>query len=150
MNAVQKQRFYFIVWLVIIMTAVVALTLYALKQNINLFYTPTQIATGTVTSEQSFRLGGQVKKGTLQRSVNSLQISFVVSDALHSVQVEYAGVLPDLFREGQSVVIEGSFDQRRIMHATRVLAKHDERYKPLSTAKQINLYKDDKDAAIKK
>ena len=130
MNAVQKQRLYFILLLLVILTAVLALTLYALKQNINLFYTPTQIANGKVVSGQFFRLGGQVTKGSMKHSTSSLQISFVVSDPLHNVLVEYEGVLPDLFREGQSVVIEGSLDQAGIMQAKRVLAKHDERYIP--------------------
>lgn len=130
MNAVQKQRLYFIVFLLAVMTAVVALSLYALKQNINLFYTPTQIAKGEVTSRQLFRLGGQVKKGTIKQGTNNLQIAFVVSDSLHNVLVEYEGVLPDLFREGQSVVIEGYLDSTGVMRAKRVFAKHDERYQP--------------------
>jgi cytochrome c-type biogenesis protein CcmE len=130
MNAVQKKRLYFIVFTLVVIAVVVALVLYALKQNINLFYTPTQIAKGEVTSDQLFRLGGVVKKGTIKQDPNKLQISFVISDRLHNVLVEYEGVLPDLFREGQSVVIEGRLDQTGIMQANRVLAKHDERYQP--------------------
>ncbi len=134
MNAVQKRRLYFIVFLLVMMIAVVSLALYALKQNINLFYTPTQVANGVVAAGRSFHLGGQVKNGTMRWSPNNLQVSFVVSDTLHDVFVEYTGVLPDLFREGQYVVVEGSVDQGgRIMQATRVLAKHDERYKPLAS-----------------
>lgn len=130
MNAVQKKRLYFIVFTLVVITIVVALALYALKQNINLFYTPTQIAKGEVTSDQLFRLGGVVKKGTIKQDPNKLQISFVISDNLHNVLVEYEGVLPDLFREGQSVVIEGHLDPSGVMQASRVLAKHDERYQP--------------------
>lgn len=130
MNAVQKKRLYFILLVLVVMAAIVGLSLYALNQNINLFYTPTQIAKGGVKPGQLFRLGGQVKKGTIKQDAGNLQISFVVSDPFHNVLVEYAGILPDLFREGQSVVIEGSLDQAGIMQATRVLAKHDERYRP--------------------
>ncbi|MDQ8039162.1 MAG: cytochrome c maturation protein CcmE [Rickettsiella sp.] len=132
MNAVQKKRLYFIVLALVVMTLVVALSLYALKQNINLFYTPTQVAKGKIPSGQIFRLGGEVKRGTIKQDGNSLQISFVVSDPRHNVLVEYEGVLPDLFREGQSVVVEGSLDHVGIMQAKRVLAKHDERYKPIA------------------
>lgn len=130
MNAVQKKRLYFIILVIIVMAAVVALSLYALNQNINLFYTPTQIAKKVIKPDQLFRLGGQVKRGTIKQDANSLRVSFVVSDTHHNVLIEYKGVLPDLFREGQSVVIEGSLDQAGIMQARRVLAKHDERYKP--------------------
>lgn len=130
MNTVQKQRLYFILLVLAVMAVVVALSLYALKQNINLFYTPTQIAKGKATSSGLFRLGGQVKKGTIKQDTNNLQISFVVSDSLHNVLVEYEGVLPDLFREGQTVVIEGHLDSAGIMQAKKVLAKHDEWYKP--------------------
>jgi cytochrome c-type biogenesis protein CcmE len=130
MNAVQKQRLYFIALALGVMAVVVALSLYALKQNINLFYTPTQIAQGEVHSERLFRLGGQVRKGSIKQETDNLRISFVVSDSLHNVLVEYEGVLPDLFREGQAVVIEGHLDPTGIMQAKRVLAKHDERYQP--------------------
>lgn len=131
MNGIQKRRFYFIIFVLSVVTAAVSLALYALKQNINLFYTPTQIVQGAVTPGQLFRLGGQVKKMSIQHNVSNLQVSFVVSDALHhDIVVHYEGVLPDLFREGQTVVVEGSLNQSGIMQASRVLAKHDERYKP--------------------
>ena len=135
MNAVQKKRLYFIILALVVMVAVVTLSLYALNQNINLFYTPNQIAKGGIKIGQLFRLGGQVKKGTVKQDASNLQVSFVVSDPFHNVLVEYEGVLPDLFREGQSVVIEGTLDQAGIMQARRVLAKHDERYKPVSLKK---------------
>ena len=77
-----------------------------------------------------FRLGGQVKQGSVKQNKQHLLASFVVSDKVNDVRVEYRGVLPDLFREGQAVVIEGSLDQAGIMQATQVLAKHDERYRP--------------------
>ena len=129
MNALQKKRLYFVLLMLFVAALVIGLSLYALKQNINLFYTPTQLAEQHLTPGQSFRLGGQVKKGTVKQNEHQLLVSFVVSDASHQVIVEYQGVLPDLFREGQSVVIEGSLDQAGTMQAKRVLAKHDERYR---------------------
>ena len=94
-----------------------------------MFYTPTQLAERHLTPGRLFRLGGQVKKGSVKQNERHLLVSFVVSDATHNVLVEYQGILPDLFREGQSVVIEGSLDQAGIMQAKQVLAKHDERYR---------------------
>jgi cytochrome c-type biogenesis protein CcmE len=131
MNAIHKRRLYFIVFILVVVSIVVALTLYALKQNINLFYTPTQIGRGEIVGDRLFRLGGQVKLGTIKQGKNPLQVSFVVSDSVYEVPVEYQGVLPDLFREGQSVVVEGRLNSAGIIQAIRVLAKHDERYKPV-------------------
>jgi cytochrome c-type biogenesis protein CcmE len=129
MNALQKKRLNFVLLILLVAGFVIGLSLYALKQNINLFYTPTQLAERHLTPGRQFRLGGQVKKGTVKQNEQHLLVSFVVSDASHNVLVEYQGVLPDLFREGQSVVIEGSLDQAGIMQAKQVLAKHDERYR---------------------
>ncbi|WP_339051250.1 cytochrome c maturation protein CcmE [Rickettsiella endosymbiont of Xylota segnis] len=129
MNALQKKRLNFVLLMLLVAGFVIGLSLYALKQNINLFYTPTQLAEQHLTPGRPFRLGGQVKKGTVKQNEQHLLVSFVVSDASHNILVEYQGVLPDLFREGQSVVIEGSLDQAGIMQAKQVLAKHDERYR---------------------
>lgn len=131
MNVIQKKRLNFVVFLVIISVVVIGLSLYALKQNINLFYTPTQLAEQPLKRGQLFHLGGKVKKGSLKQEADSGLISFVVNDTSHQVLVEYQGVLPDLFREGQSVVIEGSLDKNGILQAKQVLAKHDERYRPV-------------------
>lgn len=133
MNALQKKRLNFVLLMLFLAAVLVGLSLYALKQNINLFYTPTQLAERHLTPGQLFRLGGQVEKGTVKQSEQQLLVSFVVSDDSHAVLVEYQGVLPDLFREGQSVVIEGSLDSAGVMQAKQVLAKHDERYKPANT-----------------
>lgn len=130
MNALQKKRLNFVLLMLLVAALVIGLSVYALKQNINLFYTPTQLAEVHLIPGQLFRLGGEVKKGTVKKNEQQWLVSFVVSDTKHQVLVEYRGVLPDLFREGQSVVIEGSLDQAGIMQASQVLAKHDERYRP--------------------
>lgn len=124
MDAVQRQRLYFIALALTVLAVIAALSLYPPKQNFNLFYTPSQIAQGLVVPGRLFRLGGQIKKGTIKKNTNNLPVSFVVSDPQHNVLVEYEGVLPDLCAEGQSVVIEGRLDQAGIMQAKRVLAKH--------------------------
>ena len=130
MNALQKKRLNWLIRLLVLAVLVIGLSLYALKQNINLFYTPGQLATEKITAGRLFRLRGQVKQGSVKQNKQHLLASFVVSDKVNDVRVEYRGVLPDLFREGQAVVIEGSLDQAGIMQATQVLAKHDERYRP--------------------
>ena len=130
MNVLQRKRLNFVLFMIMVAAFVIGLSLYALKQNINLFYTPTQLYERHVTPGRLFRLCGQVKNGTVKQNEQQLLVSFVVSDASHNVLVEYQGVLPDLFREGQSVVVEGSLDPGGIMQAKQVLAKHDERYRP--------------------
>ncbi|MFL2855145.1 MAG: cytochrome c maturation protein CcmE [Pseudohongiellaceae bacterium] len=106
----------------------VGLILYAMSQNINLFYTPTQVAQGEVRAGQRIRIGGMVKEGSLVSANDSLQVRFETTDYVHAVPIEYEGILPDLFREGQGIVAEGSVDASGVFHASRVLAKHDENY----------------------
>ena len=106
----------------------VGLILYAMSQNINLFYTPTQVAQGEVRAGQRIRIGGMVKEGSVVSANDSLQVRFETTDYVHAVPIEYEGILPDLFREGQGIVAEGSVDASGVFHASRVLAKHDENY----------------------
>ena len=106
----------------------VGLILYAMSQNINLFYTPTQVAQGEVRAGQRIRIGGMVKEGSLVSANDSLQVRFETTDYVHAVPIEYEGILPDLFREGEGIVAEGSVDASGVFHASRVLAKHDENY----------------------
>jgi cytochrome c-type biogenesis protein CcmE len=94
----------------------------------NMFYTPSQVALGEVEAGRNFRIGGMVKEGTFISAMDSLQVRFETTDFIHSVPIEYEGILPDLFREGQGIVAEGSVDARGVFSASRVLAKHDENY----------------------
>lgn len=103
-------------------------TAFALKQNINMFYTPTQVADGEVSSGQHFRIGGMVKTGTVVGAQDSLRVKFVTTDFVSDVAIEYEGILPDLFREGQGIVAEGEIDAAGVFQASRVLAKHDENF----------------------
>ncbi|MDO7672074.1 MAG: cytochrome c maturation protein CcmE, partial [OM182 bacterium] len=82
------------------------LTLYALKQNINMFFTPSQVAGGEVPKGQHFRIGGMVKDGSIAREDDSLSVNFVTTDFVSEVPIHYVGILPDLFREGQGIVAE--------------------------------------------
>ena len=110
------------------LASAIGLSLYALSNNIDLFFTPTQIAAGEVTPGQRIRVGGMVKEGSVTHSQQALEVSFVATDYAHDVTVQYAGILPDLFREGQGIVAEGSIRPDGTFLASRVLAKHDENY----------------------
>ncbi|RMU11698.1 Cytochrome c-type bioproteinsis protein CcmE, heme chaperone [Pseudomonas syringae pv. coriandricola] len=113
------------------------LALSALKENINLFYTPSQIANGQAPLGTRIRAGGMVEKGSLQRSKDSLDVRFVVTDFNKSVTIAYRGILPDLFREGQGIVALGKLDAQGVVVADEVLAKHDEKYMPPEVSKAL-------------
>jgi cytochrome c-type biogenesis protein CcmE len=104
--------------------------MYSLSQNIDLFMTPSQIANGEVREGQTIRAGGLVVAGSVIRSDDGLNVSFAITDGAVNVTVEYEGILPDLFREGQGIVAMGKVDSRKVMIASEVLAKHDEEYMP--------------------
>src|ERR1700743_2011289 len=110
-----------------------ALVLNALKSSIVFFNSPTDIVEKHVSAGSRIRLGGLVKPGSLQRGDN-LAVRFEVTDGNQAVAVSYQGILPDLFREGQGVVAEGTVQPGGAVMADTVLAKHDERYMPKEVA----------------
>ena len=124
----RKKKLAVIVFIALGLSATIGLTLFALGQNMNMFYTPSQVALGEVEVGRNFRIGGMVKEGTFISAMDSLQVRFETTDFIHSVPIEYEGILPDLFREGQGIVAEGTVDARGVFNASRVLAKHDENY----------------------
>ncbi|MGI9251983.1 MAG: cytochrome c maturation protein CcmE [Pseudohongiellaceae bacterium] len=124
----RRKRLSIILFITVGMGAAIALTLFALSENIDLFYTPTQIANGEVAPGQRIRVGGMVRDGSVVRAGDSLQVEFATTDYAHDVTIHYEGILPDLFREGQGVVVEGSLNNAGVFQASRVLAKHDENY----------------------
>ena len=97
--------------------------------NINVFFSPTQIVEGEVEERKKIRVGGMVVDGSVKRSQTDLQVSFDLTDTANTVTVSYAGILPDLFREGQGIVALGEIQQGQFV-ASQVLAKHDETYMP--------------------
>ena len=111
----------------------------AFSENLLYFYTPSDIITGKAPKDKSFRVGGLVEDGSLER--NGMLVKFSVTDNLESIEVSYEGILPDLFREGQGVVASGSLINKCVrwtcintFNATQVLAKHDENYMPPEVA----------------
>jgi cytochrome c-type biogenesis protein CcmE len=128
MHPKRKNRLILILFMVIGLGAAVGLMMFSLSQNIDLFMTPTQIANGEVKPGQTIRAGGLVVEGSVVRSDDGLKVSFGISDGAEAVTVEYEGILPDLFREGQGIVALGKVDGRNVLIASEVLAKHDEEY----------------------
>ena len=112
-----------------VLAVAAALVLFALKDSIVFFNSPTDIIEKHVAAGTRIRLGGLVKPGSVQRGDN-LAVRFEVTDGTSSVPVSFVGILPDLFREGQGVVTEGTLETGGLFKATSVLAKHDERYMP--------------------
>jgi cytochrome c-type biogenesis protein CcmE len=137
MNKKQKRRLIAIVSLIIILSLAATLILYALKQNINLFYTPTQLMQTSVNSQQNIRIGGYVKKKSVHYDTSGQNINFVITDNKNEINVDYHGVLPNLFREGQGIVVTGKLNEQHTLLADQVLAKHDEKYMPWPLAKEL-------------
>ncbi len=109
------------------------LVLFALKDSIVFFHTPSDIVANKVSGKQRFRLGGLVAEGTVERGVGT-KVKFSVTDTIETVPVTFDGILPDLFREGQGVIAEGRLGPNGRFLADSVLAKHDENYMPPEVA----------------
>ena len=113
-----------------------ALALRAFNENLLYFFSPTQVAEGEAP-DRTFRLGGMVLEGSLKRETGTLNVSFVVTDNVHSVPVKYNRVLPDLFREGAGAVVIGRMNDNGEFVGDEVLAKHDENYMPPEVAEAL-------------
>src|SRR5262249_31428531 len=126
----RRKRLLVVLGIVLGVAAASALALQALRENVSLFYDPSQVTAGQAPKDRVFRIGGMVVKGSRQRAPGSMVEKFVLTDFQHSVAVSYEGVLPDLFREGQGVVARGRMGADGTFVAEEVLAKHDEKYMP--------------------
>jgi len=115
----------------------VGLALQAFQENLMFFYSPTQVLAGEPPDGRKIRLGGLVTMGSLQRETDELEVRFTVTDNQNSMTVSYAGILPDLFREGQGVIAIGLLQPDGSLEAEEVLAKHDENYMPPEVAEML-------------
>jgi len=129
-NPVRKKRLFIVLVILAGVGIAVALALSALQQNINLFYTPSQIAAGEAPEGTRIRAGGLVEEGSVKRTNDSLSVAFRVTDGAQAITITYQGILPDLFREGQGIVALGRVNADGVLVADEVLAKHDENYMP--------------------
>lgn len=137
MHPLRKQRLILVIFILVFSSIGVGLLVYALSENINLFYPPSKIAAGEVPHNVRIRGGGCVKPGTVSRASDSLMVNFVITDGAADVRVTYTGILPDLFAEGEAAVVNGMLHEDGVFHASQVLAKHDENYMPPEVAEAM-------------
>ena len=129
MNAARKRRLTWIAAIAVVVAGVTFSVIQAFNDNMVFFYTPTQLVEGKVPAGRSYRIGGMVEVGSVQKESGSLKVAFTVEDAGNKVPVTYTGIVPDLFKEGTGVVAEGQM-QDGVFVAHTILAKHDENYMP--------------------
>ena len=133
-NKNHKKRLSIILLMLVGIGITVTLAISAFSENMLYFFSPTQVASGEAPTNRVIRIGGMVKKGSVIRAKDSLLIKFDVTDFAHTIPVQYTGILPDLFREGQGIVAIGWMQPDKSFLADEVLAKHDENYMPPEVA----------------
>ncbi len=121
----------------VVSALVVALLLQAFQRNLMYFHSPTEIVSGQTPEGARFRLGGLVVAGSVTRTPGTVEVAFDLADCENQIRVHYAGILPDLFREGQGIVVTGRLTEDAAFAADEVLAKHDENYMPPELAKSL-------------
>ena len=129
----KHKRLFFVGFGLALLGGAVALALVALQDTVTFFFTPSQAAERSIQPGQRVRLGGLVESGSVERPADA-PVKFTVTDGKANVAVSFTGLLPDLFREGQGVVAQGTFGADRVFLADEVLAKHDEKYMPPEVA----------------
>lgn len=143
MNPRRKQRLFAVSSILVLVSLSVGIMLYSLSDNVDAFFTPSEIVngkdkTGVMPSlGQRVRIGGMVVPGSVSRNTETLAVSFDLVDTGPAVTVQYQGILPDLFREGQGIVATGTLEQSTLIVAHEVLAKHDEEYMPPELAEKM-------------
>jgi cytochrome c-type biogenesis protein CcmE len=133
----RRKRLFVVLGILAGVTASVALAVMASRDNVTFYLDPSQIAAGKAPVAKRFRVGGMVVKGSVTRKPGDLEVKFVLTDFAHEVPVEYTGVLPDLFREGQGIIAHGTMGADGAFVADEVLAKHDEKYMPPEVAASL-------------
>ena len=130
----KRRRLYLVLGGMALLSAAVALVLFALRDSVTFFYSPTELMAKAPPQGRSVRLGGLVEDGSVKKMADGLTVEFRITDMAQSVPVTYHGILPDLFREGQGVITEGQMGANGVFVAREVLAKHDEKYMPREVA----------------
>ena len=139
MNPLRKQRLYALVAVLIGSLLATWLVVSALSENMNLFYSPSEILGVDIDENVIIRAGGMVKQGSIEKSKDSLNVRFTVTDYQNELIINYEGILPDLFDENAGVVVRGNLKTDGTFKAIEVLAKHDENYMPPEVAKLIEV-----------
>ncbi len=129
-----------VLWVLIglsILGVAATLVVGALRENRVFFFTPTQVAEDKAPKDRTFRIGGLVTAGSVQRKTDGLTVGFTITDTAKTIPVTYTGILPDLFKEGKGVVAQGRIGSDGVFRASEVLAKHDENYMPPEAAEAL-------------
>ncbi len=153
MHPKRKKRLYLIILMVAGIGVGIGLALNAFNDNLMFFYSPSEVVAGEAPPGHPIRVGGLVTTGSVKRQENGLTVNFDITDNAETVTIEYTGILPDLFREGQGIIARGKLDADGVFVAEEVLAKHDENYMPpevadaLQTANQEGVTATDQSSA---
>ncbi len=138
MNVVRRRKLFFVLFIVVGVSLAVFLAIKALNENLNFYYNPSQIVSGDAPLNTAIRGGGLVIKNSLIRASDNLSVEFKITDMHSVIPVRYSGILPDLFREGQGVVVLGKVKKDGIFYASQVLAKHDANYMPPEVKSKVH------------
>ena len=138
MHPLRKQRVYAIVTVFLGTVIALVLVMSALSKNMNLFYSPSELLNSEISPGSIIRAGGMVASGSIEKSTDSLEVVFLITDFQNSLLVIYNGILPDLFSEDAGVVVRGFLQEDGTFFAQEVLAKHDENYMPPEVAKMLD------------
>ena len=143
MTPARKKRMILIGLMVLGVAVAVGFALRAFNENLMFFYSPSEVVAGEAPADLPFRVGGLVTTGSVKRKADGLTTQFDLTDNDKTITVEYTGILPDLFREGQGIVAHGRLNASRVFVADEVLAKHDENYMPPEVAASLKQAHDD-------
>ena len=150
MNPIRKKRLTLIGLMVAGIGVATWLALNAFDENLMFFFSPSEVVEGKAPSAHPFRIGGLVTKDSVKRKADGLTTSFSVTDLAKTVTVEYTGILPDLFREGQGIVAMGQLNPEGVFVASEVLAKHDEKYMPPEVAASLKTAQENRPDSLQK
>ena len=139
MSPSQKKRLAVVALVLVGVSLATFLALMSMQSSLEYFKQPSQIISEGYDKNQSYKIAGWVRKGSLTRLEDGVTQRFEVTDCEHHLTIQYTGILPDLFREGQAIVSVGKFDQNTVLIAQQVLAKHDENYVPDEAAEAVML-----------
>ena len=137
MTPTRKRRLYAILLILVGVSATIALALNAFQENLLYYFSPSEVHAGKVPQGRNIRVGGMVVEGSVKRPGQDLMVQFVLTDYAQEVTVQFEGILPDLFREGQGIIAQGQLNQNNTFIASEVLAKHDENYMPPEVADSL-------------
>ncbi|WP_353571330.1 cytochrome c maturation protein CcmE [Candidatus Albibeggiatoa sp. nov. BB20] len=141
MTAKRKQRLAVVFLILLGVGTATALALTAFQENMLYFFDPTQIVAGEAPENKKIRVGGMVVDKSVERTEDSLKIKFDITDYQNTIAIQYEGILPDLFREGQGIVAIGKMQKEGLFIASEILAKHDENYMPPEVARSLEKQK---------